>query len=326
MKAIQIRDDDQRTLVWQEVSTPEPGPGEVLIEAAATAVNRADLLQRRGMYPVPEGASDILGLEVSGTIAQLGDDVEGWSVGDRVCCLLSGGGYAQYVVAPADVLLRVPEPLDLVEAAAIPEVFFTGYLNIFLEANQSEGERVLIHAGGSGVGTAAIQLCRVFDSPVYATSSEEKLDFLRDLGVEAAIDRHSEDFAERIEEMTGGEGVDIILDPVGAEYLERNISILKPCGRLVVIGMLSGSSAELSLSQLLMRRLRVIGSVLRARSDAEKAQIASRFRQEVWPWFESGDLRPIVYRTTSITEANAAHEILQNNENIGKVVMRIPQD
>ncbi len=326
MKAIQIRDDDECTLVWQDVPTPSPGPGEVLIEAAATAVNRADLLQRRGMYPVPEGASDILGLEVSGTIAELGEGVDGWSVGDQVCCLLAGGGYAQYVVAPASVLLPVPSSVELLEAAAIPEVFFTAYLNIFLEANQSEGERVLIHAGGSGVGTAAVQLCRVFDSPVYATSSAEKLDFLHEMGVEAAIDRHSEDFAERIRELTDGEGVDIILDPVGAEYLERNISILKNCGRLVIIGILSGSSAELSLSQLLMRRLRVIGSVLRARSDAEKAHITARFRQEVWPWFDSGELRPVVYRMMPITAANEAHDILLNNENVGKVVLRVPRD
>jgi NADPH2:quinone reductase len=324
MKAIQVRDDEHHTLVWEDVETPSPGAGEVLIEAAATAVNRADLLQRRGLYPVPEGASDILGLEVSGTIAEVGEGVEAWSAGDRVCCLLSGGGYAQYVRAPADLLLPVPQSIDLVEAAAIPEVFYTAYLNIFLEADQTEGERVLVHAGASGVGTAAIQLCRVFDSPVYATASAGKLDFLEELGVEAAIDRNNEDFAERIGELTGGEGVDIILDPVAADYLERNIEILKPCGRLVIIGLLSGASAELSLAKLLMKRLRVIGSVLRSRSLAEKAEITARFREEIWPWFESGDLSPTIYRMLPITEANAAHDILKENRNVGKVVLRIP--
>ncbi len=323
MKAIRVRDDEQHTLVWEDTETPSPGPGEVLIEAAATAVNRADLLQRRGLYPVPEGASDILGLEVSGTIAKLGEGVEGWQVGDRVCCLLSGGGYAQYVAAPADMLLPVPADLDLVEAAAIPEVFYTAYLNIFLEANQTEGERVLVHAGASGVGTAAIQLCRVFGSPVYATASGSKLEFLEELGVEAAIDRHEEDFAERIDELTDSEGVDIILDPVAADYLERNTRVLKKCGRLVIIGLLSGASAELSLSRLLMKRLRVIGSVLRSRTPAEKAEITDKFRQEVWPWFESGELSPVIYRMLPITEANKAHDILLNNENVGKVVLRI---
>jgi putative PIG3 family NAD(P)H quinone oxidoreductase len=323
MKAIQVNDDEHHTLVWEEVETPSPGPGEVLIEAAATAVNRADLLQRRGWYPVPEGASDILGLEVSGTISSVGEGVAGWNAGDRVCCLLSGGGYAQYVCAPADLLLPVPPSLDLVEAAAIPEVFYTAYLNIFLEAAQTQGERVLVHAGASGVGTAAIQLCGIFDSPVYATASTSKLDFLEDLGVEAAIDRTEEDFAERIAELTDGEGVDIVLDPVAADYLAQNIDVLKQCGRLVIIGLLSGMSAELSLGKLLMKRLRIIGSVLRSRSLAEKAEITAGFREEVWPWFESGGLSPTIYRMLPITEANAAHEILQKNENIGKVVLRI---
>lgn len=323
MKAIQVRDDEQHTLVWEEVEPPSPGPGEVLVKAAATAVNRADLLQRRGLYPVPEGASEILGLEVSGTIAQLGEGVEGHQVGDRVCALLAGGGYAEYVVVPAAMLLAVPESIDLVEAAAIPEVFYTAYLNIFLEANQTQGERVLVHAGASGVGTAAIQLCRVFDSPVYATASGSKLDFLRELGVEAAIDRHEEDFAERIDALTDGEGVDIILDPVAANYLDRNTRILKRCGRLVIIGLLSGTKAELSLSRLLMKRLRVIGSVLRARSLDEKVEITSRFRQEVWPWFDSGELAPIIDRMLPIAEAMKAHDILHNNENVGKVVLRI---
>lgn len=322
MKAIQVKENAERTLFLAEVPRPSPGRGEVIIEAAATAVNRADLLQRTGRYPVPKGASKILGLEVSGHIVEVGEGVQGWAVGQRVCCLLSGGGYAEYVKAPADLLLALPDHIDLVEAAGIPEVFFTAYLNIFLEANLSEGERVLVHAGASGVGTAAIQLCRVFDSPVYATASAEKLDFLRDLGVEAAIDRHSEDFAEQINALTDGEGVDIILDPVGADYLQKNISILKLRGRLVLIGLLSGADTEISLRPLLMRRLRLIGSVLRSRTPAEKSEIADRFRQEIWPWFESGDLKPIIDRTFAISEAGKAHEVLRNNKNIGKVLLK----
>jgi putative PIG3 family NAD(P)H quinone oxidoreductase len=324
MKAIKVQNDDARSLIFQDADRPGPGPGEVLIEAAATAVNRADLLQRTGNYPVPEGASEILGLEVSGAIVELGEGVEGWSVGDRVCCLLSGGGYAQFVAAPAALLLPVPEHMDLVEAAAIPEVFFTAYLNIFLEADFSEGDSVLVHAGASGVGTAAIQLCRVFNSPVYATASAPKLDFLRRLGVEAAIDRRAEDFAERIGELTDHEGVDIILDPVGADYLAKNLAVLKRCGRLVIIGLLSGGTAEISLRALLMRRLRIIGSVLRSRTPAEKAQIAARFRQEVWPWFESGELEPVVDRILPIDDAGAAHDVLRRNENVGKVVLQMP--
>jgi len=322
MKAIQIKDDAARTLFLAEVPRPTAGPGEVIIEACASAVNRADLLQRTGRYPVPEGASEIMGLEVSGRIAELGDGVEGWSVGQRVCCLLSGGGYAEYVKAPAALLLAVPEHIDLVEAAGIPEVFFTAYLNIFLEANLAEGERVLVHAGASGVGTAAIQLCRVFDSPVYATASAQKLDFLRELGVEAAIDRHAEDFAERIGALTDGEGVDIILDPVGADYLQKNLGILKRRGRLVLIGLLSGADTEISLRPLLMRRLRLIGSVLRSRTLAEKTEIAHRFRQEVWPWFESGELKPIIDQVFAISEVEKAHEVLRANANIGKVLLK----
>lgn len=321
MKAIQIKENAERNMVLAEVPRPSPGPGEVLIKAVATAVNRADLLQRTGRYPVPEGASEILGLEVSGTIAEVGEGVQGWQRGDRVCCLLSGGGYAEYVVAPAPLLLAVPDEMDLVEAAGIPEVFFTAYLNVFLEANLAEGERVLVHAGASGVGSAAIQLCNLFDSPVYATASAAKLGFLRELGVEAAIDRHREDFAEQIKELTAGEGVDIILDPVGADYLQKNISVLKLRGRLVLIGLLSGANTELSLTPILMRRLRVIGSVLRSRTLAEKTEIAERFRQEIWPWFQRGELRPIIDRTLPIAQAEQAHAVLRNNENIGKVLL-----
>ncbi len=321
MKAIQVEDDEANSLVWTEVSTPEPAAGEVLVRVAATAVNRADLLQRRGMYPPPEGASEILGLEMAGRIVELGEEVDGWEVGDGVCALLPGGGYAEYATVPAGMLLSVPESLDLSEAAAIPEVFYTAYLNLRLEAEQAPGERVLVHAGASGVGTAAIQICRLFDSPVYATASRPKLDFLRNLGVEVAIDRNNEDFVERLTERLDGDGIDIVLDPVAGDYLPRNVELLAPQGRLVIIGLLGGPSGELPMARVLTRRLRIIGSVLRSRSREAKIRITSEFRDEIWPHFCDDELEPIIYDSFPIREAARAHALIQSDETIGKVVL-----
>ena len=326
MKAIRVEDDDQNSLVWADRPRPDYGPDEVLVAVRATAVNRADLLQRRGLYPPPEGASDILGLELAGRIARVGDQVDDWSVGDRVCALVPGGGYAEFAAVPADMLLEVPEGLPLVEAGGIPEVFYTAYLNIRLEAQQSPGDHILVHAGASGVGTAAIQLCQLFDSPVYATASGPKLPFLRNLGVEAAIDRHEEDFVARIDQETDGEGVDIILDPVAGDYLPRNIELLAEQGRLVLIGLLGGTSGELPMARLLTRRLRIIGSVLRSRSPDEKIEITRAFRREVWPHLGDRTLEPVVDRTFSIEQAEEAHALLGSNETIGKVVLKVGGD
>lgn len=322
MKAIHV-DPDDYSLSWSETDTPAPAPGEVLIKVHATACNRADLLQRRGRYPVPDGASQILGLDASGIIADVGAGVERWSKGDRVCALLSGGGYAEYVTCPQSLLLAVPEHLSLTESAAIPEVFFTAFLNLFLEANQKPGEAVLVHAGASGVGTAAIQLCTTFGSPVIATASSTKLDFLRELGVELAIDRENEDFSQRVHEITDHQGVDIILDPVGASYFTRNIHLLKNQGRLVLIGLLGGTETEISLARVLMKRLRIIGSVLRSRTLEEKTVIADHFRNKVWPRFEDGTLQPVIDRVLPIESAEKAHELLAENQTIGKVVLQV---
>ncbi|MFB6264094.1 MAG: NAD(P)H-quinone oxidoreductase [Bradymonadaceae bacterium] len=317
MHAIRVQEDG--SLDWSPVRAPSPGPDEVVVDVAATAVNRADLLQRRGLYPPPDGASEILGLEAAGTIHRTGDAVDRWSEGDRVAALLAGGGYAERVAVPADLLLAVPDDLPLAEAAALPEVFYTAHLNLRLEANLSEGESVLVHAGASGVGTAAIQICALFDAPVHATASAPKLDFLREMGVRTAIDRHDEDFAERLN--ASNTEVDVVLDPVGGDYLERNIDVLADCGRLVVIGLLGGAEGQLPLADLLQRRLRVIGSVLRTRSHDEKVEITESFRREVWPHVGTGELEPIVYETVPIAEAERAHRLLEENRTVGKVVL-----
>lgn len=322
MKAIHVQNDDKNTLVWQETRTPEPGPDDVLLKVHATAVNRADLLQRVGRYPVPAGQSEILGLEAAGEVAAVGANVRAWKIGDRACCLLTGGGYAEYVVTPASLLLPVPDSMTMNQAAAIPEVFYTAFLNIFLEANQQPGDHVLIHAAASGVGTAAIQLCKIFQSPVIATASTPKIPYLQSLGVQA-IDRNHDDFVSRVAELTQNRGVDIILDPVGADYLEKNILSLAPGGRLVLIGMLSGSKAELPLGPLLMKRLHVIGSVLRSRTLQEKEAITTEFRRRVWPLFESGELKPVIHQVFPIQNANDAHELLRSNTTIGKLILNI---
>ncbi len=323
MKAIQVQDDDAYSLNWETAPDPEFDDDEVLIEVKATAVNRADLLQRRGNYPPPEGASPILGLEAAGEVAEVGAEVDDWEPGDRVCALLPGGGYAEYASIPADLLLELPDSMSFQEAAAIPEVFLTAYLNVFLEAEQTAGEQVLLHAGASGVGTAAIQLCHLFDSPVYATASAPKLDFLEEMGVEAAIDRKNDDFGERIPELTDGRGVDIILDPVGGGYIERDIDVLADQGRIVFIGTLGGSRDTLPIKKLMIGRKRLIGSVLRSRSTEEKIELTAAFRQNVWPAFADGTLEPIIHETFPVSQAQKAHDLLHSNDTIGKVVLTV---
>ncbi|MCC6748592.1 MAG: NAD(P)H-quinone oxidoreductase [Deltaproteobacteria bacterium] len=324
MKAISVENDADRSLRWREHPTPRPGAGEVLLRVQATAVNRADLVQRAGAYPPPAGASEILGLEAAGVVAAVGEGVDGWSVGDEACCLLAGGGYAEYVACHHRVLLPVPRGLSVREAAALPEVFFTAYLNLFMEGGLAPGERALVHAGASGVGTAAVQLCRLFDRRIYVTASAGKLAALRELGADAAIDREAEDFVSRVHELTASQGVDVILDPVGGAYLSRNLTALSLGGRLVVIGLLGGARGELPMGMLLMRRLRIIGSVLRSRSVEEKAAIRDELLARVWPHFAAGALRPIVDRTLPIDRADEAHALLKSNATFGKVVLTIP--
>jgi len=321
MKAIQIQD---KALVWGEAPDPVPAQGEILIANRATAVNRADLVQRSGGYPPPPGASPILGLECAGEVVAVGEGVSRYRVGDHVCALLAGGGYAERVTVAAGQALPIPRGLDFAEAAALPEVFATAWLNLFVEARLARGERVLLHAGASGVGTAAIQLCRAFGNPCFVTAgSAEKIARCIELGATAGADRHSQPFVERVPEWTGGDGVDVILDPVGAAYLGDNLACLRIDGRLVIIGLMGGATTELPLGLMMMKRLRIIGSTLRARSVAAKSLVMDGLRDEVWPLIEAGEVKPIVDAVIPLAEAERAHALVASNETFGKVVLSL---
>ena len=321
MKAIEIQGD---RLVWSDTPSPSLGDGEVRIEVKASAVNRADLAQRAGVYPAPPGASPILGLECSGVVSEIAPGVSGFEIGDEVCALLAGGGYAEEVVVPAPQVVPIPAGLSFVEAAALPEVFATAYLNLYTEAASVPGERVLLHAGASGVGTAAIQLCRAFGNPVFVTAgADDKIERCVTLGASRGCNRHSGSFVDHVESWTDGNGFDVILDPVGASYLNDNIRSLAIDGRLVLIGLMGGASAEISLGLLMMKRLRVIGSTLRARPVAAKAVIMSALRERVWPLIESGEIGPIIDEVIPIAETERAHELIESNETFGKVVLKV---
>ena len=301
---------------------PVPGPGEVLIRVAAAGVNRPDVLQRRGAYPPPPGASDIPGLEVAGTVAAVGAGVEGWRTGDAVCALVSGGGYATMCVAPAPQCLRVPATLDLVAAAAIPETFFTVWTNVFDRGRLQAGETALFHGGTSGIGTTAIQLAAVRGATVFATAgSDEKVRACEALGARRAINYRTQDFVNVIREMTGGAGVDLILDIMGGSYLNRNLAALAVDGRLVQIGLMGGESASVDLRRVLGRRLTITGSTLRPRPVAEKGEIAAALAREVWPLLEAGTIKPIVFKTFPLAEAAAAHGLMESSEHVGKIVL-----
>jgi putative PIG3 family NAD(P)H quinone oxidoreductase len=322
MKATLIAADGSGDLSWGDAPSLSPGPHQVLVEVHATAVNRADLLQRRGFYPPPPGESEILGLEAAGVVASVGPQVTKVKVGDRVCCLLAGGGYAEQIVVHEAMALPIPTGLDFAQAAAIPEAFYTAFVNIVQEASLATGERVLIHAGASGVGTAAIQLVKARGAVAYVTAgSDDKLARCRALGADEAINYKTESFAERIAALTQGQGVDVILDCVGGSYLEGNVGALRSQGRLVIIGLMGGTKADINLGLVVSRRLRVIGSVLRTRSLAEKLAITDAFKAEVLPLFASGKMKPIVDATYPITDAAAAHDYVAANKNFGKVVL-----
>ena len=320
MFAIDISGD---ALVWTQVEAPVCGPGEVKIQVAATAINRADLVQRQGGYPPPPGASPILGLECAGEVVEIGEGVSRVRVGDTVCALLAGGGYASEVVVPAGQVLPIPEGLDYVQAAAIPEVFATAYLNLYTEAALRPGETVLLHAGASGVGTAAIQMLKHTDNPCFVTAgSAKKVEQCIALGAAGGSDRHQGSFKEAVEAWQP-EGVDVILDPVGASYLKDTLDTAKLNGRLVLIGLMGGASAEISLAALMMKRLRVIGSTLRARPIAEKAQVMDDLERDVWPALAQGSIQPIIEATFPIQDATQAHALVASNETVGKVVLTI---
>ena len=325
MKAIVVQEEkDGYPLVWQEVESPSYGPNEVLVDIYASALNRADLSQRRGKYPPPPGASDIMGLEMAGVIAAVGARVTNWQVGDRVCALLPGGGYAEQVNVPADMLMPIPDNWSFEQAAALPEVFFTAYLNLFMEGSLEPGETVLIHGGASGVGTAGIQLAHQAGCRVLITAgADEKLAACRDLGADLTINYKEEDFVERIRTYTNNAGVDLILDMVGADYFERNLNLLNPYGRLVFISTLSGAKTELDIRKLMGKRLRLIGSVLRARPPAEKVVIKERFMAQFWPALLNGSIKAIIDSVYPIEKTEEAHHYMAENKNIGKVILKI---
>lgn len=304
-----------------ELPDPEAGPGEVVLDVAATAVNRADVLQRRGFYPPPPGASDVLGLECSGTVAAVGEGVTEWQVGDQACALLASGGYATKVSCPAGQLMPIPPGLELVTAAAVPEVACTVWSNVFMVAGLQPGESLLVHGGAGGIGTFAIQAASALGARVLTTAgSPDKVELCRSLGAEVAIDYRQQDFVEEVRRTTD-DGVDVILDVMGAAYLGRNVAALATNGRLVIIGMQGGVKGELDISALLRKRGAVIATTLRSRPAAEKAAICAGVAEHVWPLFAEGRITPIVEETLPLDQVARAHELMDESGHTGKILL-----
>lgn len=325
MYAVEITEPGgPEVLRWTTAPDPEPGPGEVVVEVAAAGVNRADLLQRQGFYPPPAGAPPYPGLECSGRVAALGERVTGWSVGQPVAALLSGGGYAQRVAVPAGQLLPVPDGVGLTEAAALPEVACTVWSNVFMLAHLGDGETLLVHGGGSGIGTFAIQLATAQGATVAVTASAGKLERCRDLGASVLVDYRAEDFVAKVRDATSGRGADVILDIIGAAYLPRNVDALAVGGRLVTIGLQGGAQGELNLGLLLAKRAAVHATSLRARPPAEKAAIVAAVVKGVWPLVESGEVRPVVDRVLPMDEAAEGHRRMDDSGHFGKVLLQNP--
>jgi len=325
MKAIVVHTDKGTIdLSWEAIPDLSPGPDDILLDIHATAVNRADLLQARGLYPAPPGDSPILGLEVAGQIKSVGTDVEAWVPGDRVCALAPGGGYAEQAILPQGLLIPLPDQWSYIQGAAVPEVWLTAYSNLCLEGAMRAGETVLIHAGASGVGTAAIQLSREMGARVAVTAgSDEKLARCRDLGAAITINYKSDHFDKAVMSFTDNQGVDLILDCIGGPYLEQNLSILKPYGRLVTIGVMGGSKAPLDMAAVLMKSLTLKGTRLRARSREAKTRITRHFRDRIWPLMVAGKIAPVVDRVFPIAAASRAHQYVKDNHNIGKVILEV---
>jgi putative PIG3 family NAD(P)H quinone oxidoreductase len=327
MRAVVVSEPGEPSVLRVDtVPDAEPGPGEVLIKVAATAVNRADCMQRQGNYPPPRGASPYLGLECSGTVAALGESVAGWNIGDEVCALLSGGGYAELVAVPVGQLMPVPQGISLVDAAALPEVSCTVWSMVFgtTAGRLQPGESLLVHGGTSGIGTMAIQLAHNKGARVFATAgTQRKLAVCHDLGADVAINYREEVFDRRILEETGKAGVDVILDNMGASYLGRNMHALATNGRLIVLGLQGGRSGELDLGALLTKRATIHAAGLRARPAAEKAMIVAETVLAVWPLIESGAVRPVIDRTLTLDDVVEAHQLVESSEHIGKVLLRV---
>ena len=320
MKAIIV--SENKELIWADSEKPEILDNEVLIKIKATAVNRADVVQKKGFYPPPLGASEILGLECSGIIEAIGKNVKKRKVGEQVCALLAGGGYAQYASCPEEQAIPTPEGISLTNSASLPEVFATCWLNLFHEANMKENDIVLLHAGASGIGTAAIQLCNLFNCKSFVTAStHEKISYCIKLGAENGSLRSNKPFDDV--KNWAPDGVDIILDPVGGSYFQDNLNVLSIEGRLLLIGLMGGTKSEINLGQVLMKRQKIIGSTIRARSSIVKGKVMNDLLEKVWPHFKSKKIKPIIYKTMSIENANQAHEIMEKDENIGKLVLEI---
>jgi NADPH:quinone reductase len=323
MTAVEItRPGEPEVLKAAKRPLPQPGAGEVLIEVAAAGVNRPDVLQRRGLYEPPPGTTDIPGLEVAGTVVAVGPSVTRWKAGERVCALVAGGGYAEYCPAPEGQCLPVPEGFSMVEAACVPETFFTVWTNVFQRGRLRGGESFLVHGGSSGIGTTAIQLAKAFGAKVFATAgSAEKCKACEALGADLAVNYKEEDFVEAIGKATGGRGVDVVLDMVGGDYIPRSIKVMAPDARHVSIAFLRGPKVELNVEPVMRKRLTLTGSTLRPRSVAEKSAIAAELMEKVWPLLSAGKIKPVVYKTFPLAEAAQAHALMESSEHIGKIAL-----
>ena len=325
MRAVEITEFGKpEVLRIGERPVPQPKPGEVLVRVAAAGVNRPDVLQRMGHYPVPPGASDIPGLEIAGEVVALGDGVSKWNLGDELCALVQGGGYAEYCAAPGAQCLPIPGGLTAVDAASLPETFFTVWSNVFDRARLAPGESLLVQGGSSGIGVAAIQMAKAFGHKVLATAgSAPKCAACEELGADRAINYRTEDFVAVVKDATEGRGVNVILDMVGGEYVDRELKCLADDGRLVIIAMLGGAKSNVSLNEILRRRLTLTGSTLRPRPVSFKGAIARNLREMVWPQIESGAIKPVIYRVFPLAEAAQAHLLMESGEHIGKIVLAV---
>ena len=324
MKAITLKDfGGPEMMLFTEVDTPSPGDDQILIRVKATSVNRPDIIQRQGNYPAPPGDSEILGLEVAGIVESTGKDVSRYRPGDRVFALVGGGGYAEYTLAREDHSMPIPESLDFEQAACICETYITAYLNLFMLADLEGKQSVLIHGGGGGVATAAIQLCKALtaNTEIFITASSAKIGRVEQQGVHHVIDYKNQDFAAEIKRITAKRGVDVILDHIGAKYLEPNLKSLAVGGSIVLIGVMGGITAEINLATMMVKRQRIIGSVLRSRPVAEKASIINQFEQTVVPLFASGTIKPLIHATYPLSQAAEAHELMENGGHFGKIVL-----
>lgn len=325
MRAVKIREPGGPEVLYvANVPRPSPAAGEVLIEVAAAGVNRPDLLQRKGAYPPPPGVTDVPGLEVAGVVAELGEGVSAWRVGDAVCALAAGGGYAEWCVAPAMQCLPVPAGLTMVEAASLPETYFTVWSNVFDRGRLAAGEVFLVQGGSSGIGVTAIQLARTAGARVFATAGDaDKCAACVALGAERAINYKTEDFVQAVQATTDGYGADVILDMVGGAYVPRELSLLAADGRLLFIATLGGAKSEFNIREVMAKRLVITGSTLRARPAAFKGAIAAQLRERVWPLMARGDVKPVVFRTFALEEVAAAHRELETGRHVGKLVLTV---